>query len=72
MKLAVLGAGSWGLTLAAMLENNFDDIYVWGRKEDFTPEFMETKKKTYPMIDETFAFFMYQAGSLPAEYDGNS
>ena len=49
MKLAVLGAGSWGLTLAAMLENNFDDIYVWGRKEDFNPEFLETKKKTYPI-----------------------
>ena len=49
MKLAVLGAGSWGLTLAAMLENNFDDIYVWGRKEDFNPEFVETKKKTYPI-----------------------
>ena len=49
MKLAVLGAGSWGLTLASMLENNFDDIYVWGRKEDFTPEFFETKKKTYPI-----------------------
>jgi len=49
MKLAVLGAGSWGLTLASMLENNFDDIYVWGRKEDFTPEFLETKKKTFPI-----------------------
>lgn len=49
MKLAVLGAGSWGLVLASILENNFDDIYVWGRKEDFTPEFLETKKKTYPI-----------------------
>ena len=49
MKLAVLGAGSWGLTLAWLLENNFDDIYVWGRQEDFTPEFLETKKKTYPI-----------------------
>ncbi len=49
MKLAVLGAGSWGLTLAAMLDNNFDDIWVWGREEDFTPEFIETKKKTYPI-----------------------
>ncbi len=49
MKLAVLGAGSWGLTLAWMLEDNFDDIYVWGRKEDLTPEFLETKKKTYPI-----------------------
>jgi len=49
MKLAVLGAGSWGLTLAQMLENNFDELYVWGRKEDFTPEFIETKKKTYPI-----------------------
>ena len=49
MKLAVLGAGSWGLTLAWMLENNFDDIYVWGRQQDLTPEFLETKKKTYPI-----------------------
>ena len=49
MKLAVLGAGSWGLTLAWLLDNNFDDIYVWGRQEDFTPEFLETKKKTHPI-----------------------
>ena len=49
MKLAVLGAGSWGLTLAWLLNENFDDIYVWGRKEDLTPEFLETKKKTYPI-----------------------
>ena len=49
MKLAVLGAGSWGLTLAWMLDENFDDIYVWGRSEDFTPSFLETKRKTYPI-----------------------
>ena len=49
MKLAVLGAGSWGLTLAWMLEENFDDIYVWGISEDLTPSFLETKKKTYPI-----------------------
>jgi len=49
MKLAVLGAGSWGLTLAWMLEENFDDIYVWGREQDLTPEFLATKKKTYPI-----------------------
>ena len=49
MKLAVLGAGSWGLTLAWLLDENFDDIYVWGRSEDFTPEFLATKKKSYPI-----------------------
>lgn len=34
MKLAVLGAGSWGLTIAKLLTNNFEDIFVWGREQD--------------------------------------
>lgn len=31
MKLAVLGAGSWGLTLTWLLSENFDEISLWGR-----------------------------------------
>ena len=49
MKLAVLGAGSWGLTLAWLLSKNFEDVVVWGRQEDLTEEFLTTKKKTYPI-----------------------
>ncbi|MDD3593598.1 MAG: NAD(P)-dependent glycerol-3-phosphate dehydrogenase [Candidatus Gastranaerophilales bacterium] len=49
MKLAVLGAGSWGLTLAWLLSKNFDTVSVWGRQEDMTPDFMETKIKKYPL-----------------------
>ncbi len=44
MKLTVLGAGCWGLTIAKLLNNNFDDIFVWGRKEDL-PECLINEKR---------------------------
>lgn len=31
MKLAVLGAGSWGATLTWLLSENFDKVSLWGR-----------------------------------------
>lgn len=38
MKLTVLGAGCWGLTLAWLLTNNFDKITVWGREQDLSED----------------------------------
>ena len=32
MKLTVLGPGCWGLTLAWLLNDNFDDVVVWVSK----------------------------------------
>ncbi len=34
MKLNVLGAGYWGLTLAWLLSDNFDEVVVWTRSMD--------------------------------------
>ena len=36
MKLKVLGAGCWGLTLEWLLTNNFENITVWGREQDLS------------------------------------
>lgn len=49
MKLAVLGAGSWGLTLTWLLADNFDTVTLWGRENDIDEEFRRTKKKTHPL-----------------------
>ena len=49
MKLAVLGAGSWGLVLTWLLSNNFDTITLWGREEDMDDDFKITKRKTHPI-----------------------
>ncbi len=49
MKLAVLGAGSWGLTLTWLLTNNFDDVTIWSRREDLTEEFLKTKSIEFPV-----------------------
>lgn len=43
MKLTVLGAGCWGLTLTWMLTDNFDEVCVWGRHVDISEE-LRTKK----------------------------
>ncbi len=49
MKLTVLGPGCWGLTIAKLLNNNFDEICVWGRNEDLSPMLVEEKRVEKPL-----------------------
>ena len=49
MKLTVLGPGCWGLTIAKLLNNNFNEICVWGRKEDLTPTLVNEKRLEKPL-----------------------
>ena len=49
MKLTVLGAGCWGLTLAWLLTNNFDEITVWGRQQDLTEDLVQNKHASKPL-----------------------
>jgi len=49
MKLTVLGPGCWGLTLARLLNNNFEEICVWGRTQDISEELRMYKKTTKPL-----------------------
>lgn len=48
MKLTVLGLGCWGLVLTKLLENNFDEITGWSRKEDLSDELLKYKKTSKP------------------------
>ena len=49
MKLTVLGAGCWGLTLAWMLTDNFDEVVVWGREQDIPDELRTQKRLSKPL-----------------------
>ncbi|MBQ8847574.1 MAG: NAD(P)-dependent glycerol-3-phosphate dehydrogenase [Candidatus Gastranaerophilales bacterium] len=49
MKLTVLGPGCWGLTIAKLLNNNFDEICVWGREQDLTPSLVNEKRLEKPL-----------------------
>ncbi|MCM1009576.1 MAG: NAD(P)-dependent glycerol-3-phosphate dehydrogenase [Fusobacterium sp.] len=49
MKLTVLGAGCWGLTLAWLLTDNFDEITVWGRAQDLTEDLIKNKHCAKPL-----------------------
>lgn len=49
MKLTVLGPGCWGLTLAWLLNNNFDEICIWGRKEDLYDDLVKNKHCSKPL-----------------------
>lgn len=49
MKLTVLGAGCWGLTLAWLLTDNFDEITVWGRAQDLTEDLIKNKHCSRPL-----------------------
>ena len=49
MKLTVLGAGCWGLTLAWLLTDNFQDITVWGREKDLSEDLINNKHTSKPL-----------------------
>ena len=49
MKLTVLGPGCWGLTLAWLMSDNFEQVTVWGRTKDITRELQETKSVSKPV-----------------------
>ena len=49
MKLTVLGAGCWGLTLAWLLTNNFENITVWGREQDLSDDLKINKHTSKPL-----------------------
>ena len=49
MKLTVLGAGCWGLTLAWLLTDNFEKITVWGREKDICDDLRFNKHTSKPL-----------------------
>lgn len=49
MKLTVLGAGCWGLTLAWLLTDNFDEVCVWGRSQDLSEDLIKNKHTSKPL-----------------------
>lgn len=49
MKLTVIGAGCWGLTLAWLLTDNFDEVTVWGRAQDLSEDLVKNKHASKPL-----------------------
>ena len=44
MKIAVMGAGSWGTTFAKVLADAGNEIWLWARREDITEEINDTHR----------------------------
>ena len=44
MKIGILGAGTWGIALAALLANNSHDVVVWSALPSEIDELMSTRK----------------------------
>ena len=49
MKLTVLGAGCWGLTLAWLLTDNFEEVTIWGREQDLSDDLINSKHCSKPL-----------------------
>ena len=52
MKLAVLGPGCWGLTIAKLETSNFDEDFVWGREKDIPESLLKDRKVEKPIAIE--------------------
>jgi glycerol-3-phosphate dehydrogenase (NAD(P)+) len=46
MRIAVLGAGSWGTTLAVLLRQNSHDVSLWSHRADHTAEMLTSRENT--------------------------
>lgn len=49
MKLTVIGAGCWGLTLAWLMTDNFDEVTIWGRAQDLSEDLVNNKHTSKPL-----------------------
>ena len=49
MKLTVIGAGCWGLTLAWLLTDNFEYVTIWGREKDLSEDLINNKHTSKPL-----------------------
>ena len=47
MKIAVLGAGSWGTALGQVLSENGHDVLLWHLEQDFVDEINQTHKHPF-------------------------
>ncbi|MDR1168331.1 MAG: NAD(P)-dependent glycerol-3-phosphate dehydrogenase [Heliobacteriaceae bacterium] len=48
-KLTIIGAGCWGLTLAWLLTDNFNEVTVWGREQDLSDELRTRRHTSRPL-----------------------
>lgn len=49
MKIAYLGAGTWGISLASLLAENGHDVTIWTRSKEFADKLQ--KNRTHPKLD---------------------
>ena len=49
MKLTILGAGCWGATLAWLLTDNFEQVYLWSREQDLHEDLVKNKHCSKPL-----------------------
>lgn len=69
MKLTVLGAGCWGLTLAWLLSNNFEEVTIWGREQDISED-LRLNKHTYKPLEVQLDKKVEISSNLASAIDG--
>ena len=69
MKLTVIGAGCWGLTLAWLLTDNFEQVTVWGRAQDLSEDLLKNKHTSKP-LEVQLADKVEVTSNLSAAIDG--
>ena len=72
MRIAVLGAGSWGTTLAILLANNSHDVSLWSYRESYTEDIRTSRVNPSFLPGVTIPESVFATGDLHMAVEGRS
>jgi glycerol-3-phosphate dehydrogenase (NAD(P)+) len=70
MRIAILGAGSWGTTLAILLANNGHEVTLWSYREEYTRDILQSRQNSAFLPGAVIPDSVIATGDIVSAVDG--